>query len=576
MSFPSAVVFLWVASTRNRALHQVRRLRQPKYLVGALVGALYVYSLLLRRLGYQEGWEQVPPMARLFGEFMLGAAMLGTLLSSWALGPDRPALSFSETEVQHLFPAPVSRRELLHFKLTRSLAGAAVGALAATVFVSRVLSPHPILFFLGTTVTLATVSLHVTAASFMRTRLARRGAFGTVVRWLLLTAVSAALIGAGMSALSENPFPEEGWSPLRLRQWVLALSASPALWPGRALVALPLSEDVGVFLRRLPLGLGLLAIHYLWVMKAAVPFEESAVGRAEERARLREQLAQRGGRAAPLRVSAPLFRLAPVGRPEVAILWKNLLAGRRMGGVGRLVTAALLGGVVAALVSGEGLSEVLAHLRGFLAPLCGGFAVLLCFFGPSAVRMDLRMDLPRLEQLRALPLTGRQVVAAELAAPMLLLGLTQVGLLGVVVLSSMGGEEGWDELWVAAGLGAMGLLPAVTLGGLFVQNAAVVLFPAWLPPEGERARGLDALGQRLLTLVGTLVVLLVGMLPAAFLAAVVGFGLYQLLELGVWALPFAGFTAALVLVSEVALGVVGLGHAFDQLDVSVEGTGTAS
>ena len=152
MSFPRAMVFLWAASARNRALHQVRRLRQPKYLVGAMVGALYVYSLLLRRLGFsQSGWDDVSPLARMFGEFMLGAALLGTLLSSWALGPDRPSLSFSETEVQHFFPAPVSRRELLHFKLARGALGAAMGALASTVFVSRVLSPSPVLFFLGGT-----------------------------------------------------------------------------------------------------------------------------------------------------------------------------------------------------------------------------------------------------------------------------------------------------------------------------------------------------------------------------------------------------------------------------------------
>jgi hypothetical protein len=129
---------------------------------------------------------------------------------------------------------------------------------------------------------------------------------------------------------------------------------------------------------------------------------------------------------------------------------------------------------------------------------------------------------------------------------------------------------------VAAGLGALWVLPAVSLGGLFVQNAAVVLFPAWLPPEGERVRGLEALGQRLLTLVGTLLALLVGMLPAALLAALVGFGLNWLLDLGVWALPFAGASAAAVLVAEVAFGVVVLGHAFDRLDVSTEGTGTAS
>jgi hypothetical protein len=211
-----------------------------------------------------------------------------------------------------------------------------------------------------------------------------------------------------------------------------------------------------------------------------------------------------------------------------------------------------------------------------MAPICGGLAVLLCAFGPSAMRMDLRMDLPRLDQLRALPLTGRQVVAAELAAPALLLGVAQVGLvlLGMALAVWQGGAK--TTMWVAAGLGAVWVLPAVTLGGLFVQNAAVVLFPAWLPPEGERVRGLEAIGQRLLTMVGTMVVLLVGMLPAVLVAALVGFGLDRLLGLGVWALAYAGPTAAAVLVGEVALGVVGLGHAFDQLDVSREGTGTNS
>jgi hypothetical protein len=212
-----------------------------------------------------------------------------------------------------------------------------------------------------------------------------------------------------------------------------------------------------------------------------------------------------------------------------------------------------------------------------MAPLCAGIAVLLSLFGPSAVRTDLRMDLRRLELLRAMPLTGRQVVAAELAAPALLLGGTQVGLvlLAVVLPVGLGGPRE-SALWVAAGLGAALVLPAVSLGGLFVQNAAVVLFPAWLPPEGERARGIEALGQRLLTLVGTLVVLLVGLVPGALAAALVGFVLERLLGFGVWALPFAGLAAAVVLVGEVALGVVGLGHAFDRLDVSSEGPETTS
>ncbi|MBM7116299.1 putative ABC exporter domain-containing protein [Archangium primigenium] len=575
MSFPRAAVFLWVASTRNRLIHQARRLRQPKYLVGAAVGALYVYSFLLRRLSYLDAGEAVPPLARHFAQALLMAAALGTLLSAWALGPDRPALSFSETEVQQFFPAPVSRRHLLHFKLLRGLVGAGAGALFATVFTSRVLSPQPAFFFVGTFLSLTTVSLHTTAASFTRTRLARWGRWGSVLRWGVLTAVFAVLVGAVLAGLEAHPFPAETRERGELRAWLLTWLDSPVLWPGRVLLAVAFAEEGASFARRLPLALGLLGLHYTWVMTSAVPFEEAAVVRAEERARRREQLARRGG-AAPARVGRQPFRLSARGRPEVALLWKNLVAGRRLGGPGRLVAAGVVGGVVAAVASGEGPAEILGHLRLFLAPLCAGIAVMLCVFGPSSVRVDLRMDLPRLEQLRALPLTGRQVVAAELAAPALLLGGTQIVLLVLAMGLALWRGGPWAETWVAGGLAALCVLPAVTLGGLFVQNAAVVLFPAWLPPEGERARGLEAMGQRLLTLVGTLVVLLVGLVPAAFLAAVVGFALYELGGLDVWALPFAGLSAAAVLVGEVALGIVGLGRAFEQLDVSGEGRGTGT
>lgn len=574
MSLPRAVVFLWWASARNRLRLQVQRLRQPKYLAGAVVGALYFYSLILRRLGGHGPTEGLPSAAQLVSHFMLTVALVGSLLSAWMLGPDRPSVTFTETEVQQLFPAPVSRRALLRYKLARGVLGAVFAALFSTLFVSRMLSPHPVLFFLGATVSLTTVNLHTTAASFIRTRLARHGRWGTVLRWALLTALSALLVGSVLTQLDEHPFPQRLRSAQQLQDWITLLQDSPALWPGQLLVQLPLAPDGWAFLKALPLALGLLALHYVWVLRGVVPFEESAVTRAEERARLREQLSRAGGRPTRLGTGAPLFRLGPRGRPEVALLWKNLIAGRRTGGTLRLVVTGLVGGLIATGLSGQGLSDVSAHLRDFMAPVCAGLAIMLSLFGPSGVRVDLRMDLPRLELLRAMPLTGRQVVAAELAAPALFLGGAQVGLVLVAMgLALWKGDPALD-IWLPGGVCALCLLPAVTLGGLFVQNAAVVLFPAWLPPDGERARGIEALGQRLLTLAGTLVVLLVGLLPAAFVAAVVGFGLYQLLDFGWWAAPFAGLAASVVLAGEVALGVVALGHAFDRLDVSEEGVGT--
>ena len=60
-------------------------------------------------------------------------------------------------------------------------------------------------------------------------------------------------------------------------------------------------------------------------------------------------------------------------------------------------------------------------------------------------------------------------------------GFALLALVAVALSAWQGGPR--TEWWVAGGLCAIWVLPAVTLCGLFVQNAAVVLFPAWLPPE---------------------------------------------------------------------------------------------
>ncbi|NPC83519.1 ABC transporter permease, partial [Pyxidicoccus fallax] len=146
MSLPRAVLFLWGASFRNRLLRQLARLRKPRYLLGALVGLAYVVTVLSRGLNLRAvGGSGVPQGARLFAELSLVGSALGTVFAAWALGRDRPSLSFTESEVVQLFPAPVTRRALLHYKLVRGLLGATVGALFATLFVGRVVSGAPVL-----------------------------------------------------------------------------------------------------------------------------------------------------------------------------------------------------------------------------------------------------------------------------------------------------------------------------------------------------------------------------------------------------------------------------------------------
>ncbi|MBN1204614.1 MAG: ABC transporter permease [Myxococcaceae bacterium] len=574
MSFPRAVAFLWWASLRNRVRRQLQRLRQPKYLVGLVVGGAYLYAIVLRRLSFQRATEELPPGARMVAELSLGGMLMLSLVSAWALGQDRPALTFSETEVQQLFAAPISRRGLLHYKLARGLFGAAVAAFFTTIFIGRVVSPHPVLFFLGATVALGTVNLHVTAASFVRTRLARLGWPGVALRWGVLLGLFAAFGLAVYVSILAHPLPEDTGQRGALEAWFSGLLEQPALrvalWPGRALVALPMAGGAGDFLQALPLALGLFVAHYVWVAALIVPFEEAVVVRAEQVARKR---GQRVARVGHIVMRKPFFRLGSLGRPEVALMWKNLIAARRLGGTEIILILGLLGlaaPVGAAFFAPEAVPIVRQTMAGIFLALAAMFTV----FGPVSLRSDLRMDLPKLDMLRAMPLTGRQVVAAEVLALGLLLGILEAGLLVLAIGLVAGAPGRWGiELWVAGGLGVLPVLPALSVGGVLVQNAAVVLFPAWLPANGERARGIEAMGQRLLTLAGALVVLMGGLIPAAIVAGLVGFALYGLL--GLWALPFAGLTAAAGLAFEVALGLVALGRAFDRMDVSSEGPGAA-
>lgn len=570
MNFPRAVVFLWLASLRNRVLKQLQRLRQPRYLVGLLVGGAYLYAVLLRRLSFSGTAQALPADARMFAELPLAGMLMLSLLAAWTLGQDRPALSFSETEVQQLFPAPVSRRALLHYKLARGLFGAAVAAFFTTLFIGRAVSLHPVLFFLGGFVALATVNLHITAASFVRTRLARFGWVGTAIRWTVLGVLFVAVGVAMYLALKDHPLPRDVEGREWVREWLFVILEEPAvrmaLWPGRVLVALPMANGLGDFLRALPLALGVLAAHYVWVSVLVVPFEEAVVVRTEERARKR---GQRMARVGYIVLRKPLFRLQPLGRPEVALLWKNLIATRRMGGPDLIFYLSLLG-LLFPLGTMVFAPESLPVVRKLMAGIYLAIAVALLLIGPVSFRSDLRLDLTKLDLLRAMPLTGRQVVVAEMLAPGLMLGLMQVALILLTVLMGAGSHSRWSwDYWVAGGLGLIPVLPALTFGGVFVHNAAVVLFPSWLPADGERARGIEALGQRLLSLVGALVVLVGGLLPAAIVALLVGFALAGLL--GIWAVPFAGLTAAAGLFVEVAVGVAALGKAFDRMDVSSEG-----
>lgn len=565
MRLLSVTAFLLLAGLKNRVLAQLRRIRQPRYLVATLLGLAWWWLYFGRFLGGRGPARPIGEAWRLSLELGLTGLALGTLALGWLFGGDRGALAFTEAELQHLFPAPLTRRQLVHYKLLRLLATGLLGAAVTAFFLGRSLGGPPVLFALGSWVGLTTLSFHTLAAAFTRAGLARHGLAG-----LRRFALTAALLGAAgwvlWWAAGELEPPGLTGDPREdVLAWATAIDGAPlgwVLWPARAPVRLMLARDLPAFLAALPGALAVLALHYAWVMATVVRFEDDAVAEAARRAQRLD--AARGG--APLPAArggrrAPPFRLAPRGAPEVALLWKGLISAGRLFRPRVFLAAAVLVGTVALSLA---LSRLPDTLGGGAAGLVGLVAALvwawLLLAGPGLIRADLRTDLASLDLLRTLPMTGAQLLRGQIAAPLAVLTALQWLCLPVAA-ALFPAEPAW-RLGVAASAALLG--PAFTVLALTLQNGFVILLPAWAPADGARSRGPEALGLRLISFLGHALALGLAVIPAAVLGGGIGLGAFALL--GPAGLPAGAAVAAATLFAEAWLAAAFLGRAFDRLD----------
>jgi hypothetical protein len=113
------------------------------------------------------------------------------------------------------------------------------------------------------------------------------------------------------------------------------------------------------------------------------------------------------------------------------------------------------------------------------------------------------------------------------------------------------------------------VLPILNLITLQIPNGAVLLFPGWFQAGKEGAHGIEATGQRLIFLLGSLLVFIVALVPAAIVFAVALF-LFKFVFGLLLALPVAFVAAAAVLAVEAGLGMRLLGWLFERFDVCAE------
>lgn len=567
MSSSGALLWLSWRQAVNRARTELRRLRQPRYLLGLLAIGAYLWFFILSRLPELEGMDGMRNPARerqalwrvVLELFLLSSGVAG-LLSAWLSRRSRTALTLSEPEAAFLLPAPVTARQLLHLRLLRYLVRALVPAALWALLVGRRGGLHPLQVGVGLGLGAFVLGLHAAGAALLRARLATTRWHPIIQRAIPLLVIAAAVAIAIVEVRAAGPMPK----PQGIVEWwgrvesagVLKLVFAPVWLP----IELALATDRAAAWRAALGCLTVVAAHYVWLralegtwLQAALPSGDGGDGARSERMQ---------GRA-----SMTAWRLGSSGLPAMALVWKNLTAATRLQ-TGRLWAIGLLMTLAAALT----LVSVRPADRGaVLALLCIAVAGFCALVGPGALRIDLRMELEGLDALRALPLPGWQLIGALLIAPAAALTAIEWLMLGAALTLGQASSAPWlpsSDTWTWLILGAMAGLPVVTLAGLTVHNAVAVYFPAWSRVEEAKGRGFEAFGQRLLTLFGTLLAVLGGGLPAALVGLVVGALMWR--APGTLAIAASALAATLTLLLEVCLAVWLLGRAFDRLDPAEE------
>ncbi len=578
-----AFVYLQAMTIFNLVRQRLRRLRQPRYLISAVVVVAYCYMVFVsgrwryharRDASTAQPWTMDAAMPDLLAD-ATGAMLLTLTLLAWLVPIRRAALRFTEAEIAFLFPAPLTRRTLIHFRLLRAQLGMLFTALLMS-FIARSASGsevHPLLLAVGWWLMFSTLRLHFLAASFGREWLLDLGVH-VRLRRAMAAAAAIALLGGALWWISQLAAPPVIASvrDLPLLKIYLAdmLATQPLpslLTPFAWLTAPMFATDTAMYLRAMPLAVGMMVVHYLWVLRFDTAFEEATIEAAQRRA----AAASGSGRRAPQKARPVPFALAPAGFVPVAFLWKGLIA---LGSVYRLRNWLIACGVVIA-----GLSWLAASPDARPAlPLIGGSALALNFWlfvlGLLFAQQGLRRMFEHLDILKASPLSGRQIVLGELLTPVAVITALQWLLLLIAALSlrlsNPDGPMAWDDFAVMV-IAVAALSPVLYGLMLCVPFAGMLVFPAWMVGTPGESRGaIELMGQRLIFFAGYVLVLLLALLPAALASALAFVAAQWLGTTPTVALAMAATVALVLLIIEWLLVVAWLGRRLERLDLSRE------
>jgi ABC-2 type transport system permease protein len=566
----SASLYIIVCSARNRMRVRLRRLREPRYLIGAIVGAAYIYFSFFarfrasgrsrRRLQASDWPESMAPLVALLPA-LGGVALLAGAAAAWLLPVDSGLLEFSDAELQFLFPAPVSRRQLLIHRMLRSQLGILFGVLIIAVVSPSALGVSRLQLSVGAWMLMVTAKFYFTGVTLARARLRAGSDRVRRVAWLPVGVIFAAVAVVG-SAIARDALRSTPQGPRDIALAIgRAAQSGPArvvLWPSAALVQPLFAAWPEPYFASVASALAVLAAVAGWVLLSDEAFQEAVVTVAERRS---QEPSHQGSISYTVRSVG--WTLAAVGRPETAFAWKAAQQTLRMVDRRSLARTVIILVLLTMAAASIGRANGLASLLGAFSFAGTVFTIVLA---PQILRIDLRQDLRHLELLKTWPIKASAVVRGELLWPGVVITAIAWTMLAVATFLSATLLPRVSVGWRIGGGAALAIVaPSLVFSQLTIHNAVALMFPAWVPLGNQRPRGLDAMGQRLIMLGGTWLLLVISMLPGAIVGGIVWFAFEGLV--GPAALVPAALVCSMIVGVEVLLATEAIGPAYERLDI---------
>ncbi len=531
----SSLLLLLVLRLKNRVWRSLRRLREPKYLIGAVVALGYFGSLLFVR---DVSGNPIGYFAHTFTVFLAFAH-----LRAWVPYPRQatgPNL-FKLADVNLLFPTPVHRTALLVYAVLGKLPGALL--FGTFFFFLSGFSPGALVGFAAFTLIM---TLHTTVATFFRYSFVKRPA-----RSLLLFApgwLYALALVLGVVFVWRAP-PTGAADSDAMFQFVESLIESPGLreisYPVRAPALLMTGPVLGW---PLLVCLAQIVLYLVWLVRIDVHYEEWAVRRAESGRKGRGSDARKG-------------RWSPFARGGTALggfFWIRWLGRTRP----RRLRMILIGAAVILVIGTLAPSFPEAWLRAVTVaiPYVLQIVIIVVLFwkrGSSLGALDA------MELLKPLPIRGWKVLLGDVCGAAAAGMIPLLGLLGLGV--ALTPQSAYQPFPFGVRLGMAGGL-AVLLFTFFCGFHAIMYIQAlWFPGLARLRVGREgAVGHNMLvTLLRMLFI--VGLFPLPCILGAIGYGLaaMYLPGTGPWLPVLVGM---LVLWGEILALVVYAGWMFDRAD----------